>query len=162
MFEALKSALGLSARSGKATHAGDVDPVAERMLEDLGLPAPGPEDDNAPVVDRRDPLEEAREVVTDWMNEGNDIERPLRIVFEALFESEAQAQAYLREVRRLGIDGADGASTRPFVDSIAADLVVAMIPAPEEIARIEGMLTPLAGQAGGQVDGYYLEGHADG
>ena len=162
MFEGLKSALGLATSADKPAGLSEVDAVTHQMLQDLNLPDPVAADAADAPVDKRDPLEEAQEVVTDWMNEGYDIEQELHVVFEALFDTQAQADSYLVAAKGLALEDVTTTATRPFVDSIAAAIVIAMIPAPEEIVRIEQALAPLAKQAGGQVDGYFLEGHADG
>jgi hypothetical protein len=158
MFEGLKSALGLAPQVDKP----GVDAVARQMLHDLNLPDPVESDAATPVANRRDPLEEARESVEDWAAEGHDIETELDIVFEALFDTDAQARAYLFAARGAGFDDASATATRKFEESIAATILVSMIPAPEDIARIETMLAPCAQKAGGVFDGYYLDGEADG
>ncbi|MDE2361927.1 MAG: ribonuclease E inhibitor RraB [Hyphomicrobiales bacterium] len=155
MFEGLKSALGLTISDAKPQASG-VDAVTHRMLRDLNLP--DPDAAAAPIANRRDPLEQAREQVEDWLAEGKDIEQELDIVFEALFDTQAQAQAYLAAARSAGFDDSAAQATRAFAASIAATILVSMIPAPEDLARIEGMLAPLAQQNGGVFDGYYLDG----
>ena len=157
MFEGLKSALGLSAQVDKP----GVDAVTHQMLRDLNLPDPDASDAATPVANHRNPLEEAREQVEDWAAEGQDIEQELDIVFEALFDTQAQAQAYLIAARQAGFDDASATATRKFEDSIAATIVVSMIPAPEDLAKVETMLAPLAQKTGGVFDGYYLDGQAD-
>ena len=163
MFESLKSTLGVMfppiENAGPMTK---VDAATHQMLQDLNLPDPTEAELAQPVADQRDPLKEAREVVSDWIDEGYDAEQPLPVVFEALFDTDAQAQAYLFAARDLQIEGARDPATRRFGDSIAATVAVDMIAAPEELVRIEQALGLAAKQAGGVVDGYYLEGHADG
>ena len=159
MFESLKSALGLTP---EAQPASGVDALTHRRLQDLNLPDPTPADAAAPRPDQRDPLVEAQEVVTDGLNEGQDVDQPLDIVFEALFDTQAKAASYLAHARGLALEGYRSDAMRNFVNSIAATIVVKMIAAPEELVRIEQALSTLAVDAGGIVDGYYLEGHADG
>ena len=154
MFEGLKSALGLAPQVDKP----GVDAVTHRMLQDLNLPDPVDSDAATPVANRRDPLEEAREQVEDWAAEGQNIEQELDIVFEALFDTDAQAQAYLFAAKGAGFDDSSAMATRKFEESIAATILVSMVPAPEDIARIESMLAPCAQTAGGVFDGYYLDG----
>ena len=161
MFEGLKSALGLSTPA-PSTDLSGVDAVTHQMLQDLHLPDPDrPAGGVATLANHHDALEEAREQVEDWLAEGQDIEQELDIVFEALFDSETQARAYLSSAKGAGFVDDGAMATRKFADSIAATILVSMIPAPEDLVRIELMLAPLATQAGGTVDGYYLDGQAD-
>ena len=157
MFEGLKSAIGLTNPDAGSPAAG-VDAVTHRMLQDLNLPDPGANDGPAPAPGRRNPLEEARAQVEDWLTEGRTVEDELDIVFEALFDTQAQAQSYLMAASSAGFDDFPAQSTRKFAESIAATILVSMIPAPEDLARIEAMLAPLAEQNGGVFDGYYLDG----
>jgi hypothetical protein len=156
MFEGLKSALGLSAQDDKP----GVDALTRQMLRDLNLPDPEPEAQPS-ACNLRDPLQAAREQVEDWAAEGQAIEQELEIVFEALFDTQGQAQSYLFAAKGAGFDDSTATATRKFEDSIAATILVSMIPAPEDLAKIETMLSPLARQAGGVFDGYYLAGQAE-
>ena len=158
MFEGLKSALGLTTSDDKPAQG--LDPTTRQMLRDLNLPDPDPV--AAPLGHRDNALEEAREQVEDWAAEGHDIEKDLDVVFEALFDNQAQARAYLTAARTAGFVDEAATAPRRLEDSIAATILVTMIPAPEDIAGVEARLAPLAKAAGGIFDGYYLDGHADG
>ena len=158
MFEGLKSVLGLTTAEEKPSTG--LDATTRQMLRELNLPDPDPVAE--PLGHRDNPLEEAREQVEDWVAEGQDVENELDIVFEALFDNQAQARAYLSAARRAGFTDEAAMATRKFEDSIAATILVSMIPAPEDLAGIEARLAPLARDAGGLFDGYYLDGHADG
>ncbi len=158
MFEGLKSALGLTTPDDRPAQG--LDATTRQMLRDLNLPDPEPA--AAPLGHRDNALEEAREQVEDWAAEGHDVEGDLDVVFESVFDTQAQARAYLAAARSAGFVDESAMATRKFEDSIAATILVTMIPAPEDLAGVEARLAPLAKAAGGLFDGYYLDGHADG